>query len=80
VTEPGQDHNEGVVTLRDIYNVVMETKDTVTRMDERVKDLEELPQRVSALEKGHSRMMGIALGGSTVAASAITIIGWTIGK
>lgn len=72
--------NEGVVTLRDIYNVAMETKETVARIDERVKDLEELPQRVSNLEKGHSRMMGVAVGASTVAATAITIIGWTIGK
>lgn len=88
MTPGANDHNdEEVVTLRDIYNVVMQTSVTVARMDERVKDLEKLPQdiekvsdRVSLLERGHSRMIGIAFGGATVTATAVTIIGWTIGK
>lgn len=88
MTPGANDHDDDeVVTLRDIYNVVMQTSVTVARMDERVKDLEKLPrdieklsERVSLVERGHSKMIGIAFGGATVTATAVTIIGWTIGK
>ena len=88
MTPPGDDH---VVTLRDIYLVGTDTREKVITLTGEVVGLKEeqteikgevgkVADRVSVLERGHSKIIGAATAAATVAATAVTIIGWGITK
>lgn len=79
------------VTLRDIYQVGVDTREKVINVqaevgelrrlrDEDRKDLDEAVTRIGVVERGHSKIIGAATAAATVAASAITIIGWVVTK
>lgn len=79
--------NDRVVTLRNIYDVVMDTREKVITLTQRVDDLEKIPKKVdkvsdrtSVLERGHAKMLGIAVGAATVGGTAVSIMGWLIAK
>lgn len=80
-----------VVTLRDIYTVGVDTREKVIHLTGEVENLkkdqedtatvvEKVAERVNTLEKGHSKIIGVASGAATIAATAVTIIGWAIQK
>jgi hypothetical protein len=88
MTPPGDDH---VVTLRDIYLVGVDTREKVIAVQGQVANLqaeqgetkeevEKVADRVSVLERGHSKIIGAAVGAATIAGTATTVIGWAITK
>lgn len=88
MTPPGDDH---VVTLRDIYLVGTDTREKVIALTGEVVGLKEeqteikgevekVSDRVSILERGHSKIIGAAVGAATIAGTATTVIGWAITK
>lgn len=88
MTPPDDVH---VVTLRDIYTVGVDTREKVIHLagevsnlkqdqQEAASDLGKIVDRVSTLEKDHSKIRGVAAGAATLAATATTIVGWVITK
>jgi hypothetical protein len=88
MTSSGDDH---VVTLRDIYLVGIDTRQKVITLTSDVGGLKEkqteikeevdkVSDRVSVLERGHSKIIGAAVAAATVAGTAVTIIGWVVTK
>ena len=80
-----------VVTLRDIYLVGVDTREKVIHLTGEVSNLqqdqgetkeevEKVADRVSVLERGHSKIIGAAVGAATIAGTATTVIGWAITK
>jgi hypothetical protein len=88
MTPPGDDH---VVTLRDIYLVGVDTREKVIHLTGEVSGLKEeqteikgevekVSDRVSVLERGHSKIIGAAVAAATVAGTAVTVVGWVVVK
>lgn len=88
MTPPDETH---VVTLRDIYLVGVDTREKVIHLTGEVSNLqadqtetkeevEKVADRVSVLERGHSKIIGAAVGAATIAGTATTVIGWAITK
>ena len=88
MTSPDDAH---VGTLRDIYTVGVDTREKVIRLSGDVANLkqdqqdttaevEKVADRVNTLEKGHSKVIGVATGAATLAATATTILGSAIQK